>query len=317
MWQHGQWKLDFFKHRYINRLSLNWTCIGNNFGWKFGHRRSTWWSQSWGRSLLLPLCWPPFISNWWEDPSWGMWPNCFDYHLIFVLRKISELPSGRRVAKTRRYVWLCDWTILRTLRFVIVGVQAMSRFGRVKGLRLVRHIGEFSVLWVPLFRIPLIYSFVKFFCILTKNGRHCMQNNRLLTSSHVEVEDNSIVFDLLHLVNFFVLWLSTLNLSSNGGFSWLCICGVWDWEGDASGVWGEFTLKSECNLCGQSSIESQLKPYTLRPLECNENCIWILLMDINNLQKHLGVIDENNMSLFTGVWCIDEKKRSFYPFTGV
>jgi hypothetical protein len=31
-----------------------------------------------------------------------------------------------------------------------------------------------------------------------------MQNNQLLTKSHVELEDNSTVFDLLHLANNFL-----------------------------------------------------------------------------------------------------------------
>ena len=92
--------------------------------------------------------------------------NYFDYHLISLLSKICELPSGLRIANMS-LIWSCDWTILRSLRLVIVGVQAMSRFGRVKGLRLVRHIGKFWMLWVPLFRVPLIYSFLRFFCILS------------------------------------------------------------------------------------------------------------------------------------------------------
>ena len=109
MWQHGQWKLDFLlKHRYVNRLSLIRTSIGINFGWKIVRRWSTWWSQSRGRPLLLSLCWPPFTSNGWEDPSWGMCPNYFDYHLKSLLRIFFELPSGLGIAKMSLYLvmWL-------------------------------------------------------------------------------------------------------------------------------------------------------------------------------------------------------------------
>lgn len=85
---------------------------------------------------------------------------------ISLLRKNCELLG---IAKCG-FIWSCGWTIPRILRLVIVGVQAMSRFGRVKGLRLVRHIGEFWMLWVPLFRVPpLNYSFLGFFCILTSD----------------------------------------------------------------------------------------------------------------------------------------------------
>lgn len=96
MWHNmanGNW-IFLIKHRFVNRLSLIRTSIGINFGWEFVRRWSTWWSQSRGRPLLLPLCWPPFTSNWWEDPSWGMCPNYFDYHLISLLRKQLWIALG-------------------------------------------------------------------------------------------------------------------------------------------------------------------------------------------------------------------------------